>query len=61
MLRTVQHFGKHCMCHLQCDCIVFGHFWKSYVRQAVGGMLCLMVLVGGVEEWSTIQWEKSIG
>jgi hypothetical protein len=30
------------------------------MRQAVGGKVDLMVLIGGVEEQATIQWERSI-
>jgi hypothetical protein len=36
------------------------HFWKPYIRQAVGGELDLMVLISGAEELAAIQWEKSM-
>jgi hypothetical protein len=50
MLRIMQHFSKHCNCYHQGECAVDGHFWKPCVGQAVGGMLDLMVLIGGMEE-----------
>jgi hypothetical protein len=50
MLRVIQRFGKHCTCHLQGEYIVAGRFWKSYIEQAVGGGLDLMMLIGGAEE-----------
>jgi hypothetical protein len=59
MSRIIQHFGKQCSNHLQGECVVVGHFCKPYIGQAVGGKLDLMVLIGGAEEWVTIQWEKS--
>jgi hypothetical protein len=37
-----------------------GEFWKPYIGQAQGGKLDLMVLNVGVEEWASIQWEKSM-
>jgi hypothetical protein len=37
-------FGKHCSCHLQ------GEFWKVHIRNAVGGELDVMVLIGLAEE-----------
>jgi hypothetical protein len=50
MLKIIQRFGKHCCCHLQGECVVVGPFWKSYIGQAVGCELDLMVLIGGAEE-----------
>jgi hypothetical protein len=50
MLSIIQHFGKHCSCHLQRECVVVGRFWKRYIGQTVGGDLDLMVLIGGAEE-----------
>jgi hypothetical protein len=32
-----------------------GRFWHSYIGQAVGGILNLMVLVGGAEVNAAIQ------
>jgi hypothetical protein len=36
---------------------VDGLFWKSYIRQELGGELYLMMLIGGVEERAAIQLE----
>jgi hypothetical protein len=44
MLSIIQHFDKHCSCHLQGECVVVRQFWKPYIGQAVGGKLDLMVL-----------------
>jgi hypothetical protein len=32
-----------------------GRFWRPYIRQAVGGVLNLMVLIDGTEERAAIQ------
>jgi hypothetical protein len=37
-----------------------GKFWKPYIGQAISGESDLMVLIGGEEEWATIQGERSI-
>jgi hypothetical protein len=50
MWKVIQHFGKHCSCHVQGEYVLVGHFWKPYVGQAVGGKLNAMVPTGGVEE-----------
>jgi hypothetical protein len=55
MLKIIQHFGKHCNCHLQSEYVMVGHFWYPYTGQAVGGQLHLMVLIDGAEEFSAIQ------
>jgi hypothetical protein len=58
MLSINQRFGIHFSCHLQGECVcVVGLVLE---RQAEGGELDLMVLIGGAEEWAAIQWEKSI-
>jgi hypothetical protein len=38
----------------------WGEFWKPYTGQAVGGKLDLLVLIGGVGEEATIQWERNM-
>jgi hypothetical protein len=58
MLKIIQRFGKHCICHLQGEYVMVGRFWKPYIGQAIGGELDLMVLIGGAEERAAIQWEK---
>jgi hypothetical protein len=55
MLKNIQCFGKHCSCHLQGKSVTVGHFWQSYIGQAVGGELDLMVLIGGAREHAAIQ------
>jgi hypothetical protein len=57
MLIIIQHFGKHCSCHLQG--IMVGCFWEPYIGQAVHGVLDLMMLIGGVEEQVAIQQMSS--
>jgi hypothetical protein len=49
MVKIIQRFGEHCICHLQEKCVMVGRFWKPYIRQAVGGELDLMVVICGVE------------
>jgi hypothetical protein len=53
MLKIIQHFSKHCSCHLQG--VMVGRFWQPYIGQAVGGDLDLMVLIGGAEGRAAIQ------
>jgi hypothetical protein len=55
MLNIIQCFSKHCSCHLQGEYVMFGHFWKPYIGQAVGGELDLMVLNGWAEKWAASQ------
>jgi hypothetical protein len=55
MLKIIQHFGKHCSCHLQHEYVMVVHFWKLYTGQAVGGKLHMMMLNGGAKEWAAIQ------
>jgi hypothetical protein len=50
MLKIIQRFDKHCSCHLQREYVIVGHFWKPYIRQAVGGKLNFMVLIGGADD-----------
>jgi hypothetical protein len=57
MLSINQHFGKHCICHLQGKCVV-GQVLES-LGQAVGGELDLMV-IGVAEERAAVQWERRI-
>jgi hypothetical protein len=59
MLRIIQRFGKHCGCHLQGECVVVGRFWKPYIGQVVDGKLDFMVLIGGAEEQTAVQWKMS--
>jgi hypothetical protein len=33
MLKIVQHFGKHCSCHLQGEYIMVGHFWQPDIER----------------------------
>jgi hypothetical protein len=58
MLKNIQHFSKHCDCHLKG--VMAGCFWQPYIWQAVDGELDLMVLIGGVEECPAIQYEMSL-
>jgi hypothetical protein len=59
MLKIIQHFGKHCSCHIWGEYVIVEHFWKTYIGRAVGAKLDLMVLIGGVEERAAIQLEMS--
>jgi hypothetical protein len=34
-LRIIQHFGKHCSCHLQGECVVVERFWKPNIGQVL--------------------------
>jgi hypothetical protein len=36
-IRIIQHFSKHCSCHVQDECVVVGCLWKCHVGQVVGG------------------------
>jgi phosphatidylinositol kinase/protein kinase (PI-3 family) len=55
VLKIIQHFSKHCSCHLQGESVMVGHFWQPYIGQAVGRELDSMVLIGQVEEWTAVQ------
>ncbi|KDR11802.1 Tubulin alpha-4A chain [Zootermopsis nevadensis] len=37
-----------------------GKFTRLYIGKAVSGDINLMGLVGGVEEWAAVQWERSM-
>jgi hypothetical protein len=56
-LIIIQRFGKHYSCHLQGECLEFGHFWKPYIGQA-GGKLDMTALIGGGKKRAAIQWEQ---
>jgi hypothetical protein len=60
MLKVIQRFGKLSSRHLLVECAEVGHFWKPCIGQSVGGEKDLMVLIGGSEERTAIQWEKSM-
>jgi hypothetical protein len=49
ILKIIQRFGKHCICHLQGEYVMVGRFWQPYIGQAVGGELDSMVLIGRAE------------
>jgi hypothetical protein len=49
MLRIIQHFGKHCSCHLQSEYVVAGYFWNLYIGQTEREELELMVLTREAE------------
>lgn len=36
MLKIVQHYGRHCSCHLPGECVMAGRVWKPYMEQEVG-------------------------
>jgi hypothetical protein len=55
MLRIVQHFGKHCRCHIQEECVLLDHFWWPYIGKGVGGAWNVMELICGVEKLAAIQ------
>jgi hypothetical protein len=50
MLKIIQHFGKHCSCHLQGKYVMVGCFWIPCIGQTIGEEMDLKVLIGGVEE-----------
>jgi hypothetical protein len=60
MLKINQHFSKHCSCNFQSEYVMAGHFCKSYIRQAVGSELDLVVLTGRAEEQAAIKLEISL-
>jgi hypothetical protein len=60
ILIIVEHFGRHCSCHPQGDCVDAGRFWMSCVGQAVDNELDLMMLIGGPKQRTDIQWENSL-
>jgi hypothetical protein len=45
MFKIIQRFRKHCSCHPQGEYMMVGHFWKTYIGQAVGGELDLVALI----------------
>jgi hypothetical protein len=51
MLKVIQCFDKHCICHLQGEYLLVGHFWKPYMGQAIGSEWEVMNLFDRVEEW----------
>jgi hypothetical protein len=55
MLTVVQRFGKHCICHLQSEHVLTGHFWQPYVGQKVGGSMDVIELIGGAKERAVIK------
>jgi hypothetical protein len=54
MMKIIQRFGKHCICHLPGEYVMVERFWQPYMGQAVFGELDLMVLIRGVEERAAI-------
>jgi hypothetical protein len=58
MLKVIQHFGKHCTCHLQGKCVLVRCSWKSYIQQAVCGKWDMTDLIDRAGEWAAIQLDN---
>jgi hypothetical protein len=59
MLRVIQHFGKHCSCHLQGVCLLAEYCGRGlYIGQAVGGECDVKNLIG-VEGLAAVQMVMS--
>jgi hypothetical protein len=54
-----QHFGNHCISHLQGECVV-QQVLGALHRAVIHDKSDMMVVMTGAEEWATIHWDRNI-